>query len=137
MKIKLPSYDVKLARLIVMKKCIEENPDKGATELAKMLNISWSTFYVRWRKLSDPEFLKVYRGLQSFNALDYVIIDVPSYNLELVELVIIKKCIDDNKGLKIESQLHNELNIGNNTFFVKKRQLKKKSIMQKLGISQL
>ena len=57
MTLELKSYDTELAELILIKKCIDENPNMKAEALAKLLGISRSNFYIKIKTFRRQRFI--------------------------------------------------------------------------------
>lgn len=55
MTIELRSYDLSVAELVIIAKCIADHPDANGVTIAKILGMSKSNFYLKVKQLSDPD----------------------------------------------------------------------------------
>ena len=95
MSIKLDELDKKILNIL------QNNADLGYSELAKMLNVSPSTIYLRIKKLKDLGIIKRIIALVDYTKLGYEIIayvfvkaDPQKYNQVLSKIVNIQEVIE-------------------------------------------
>jgi DNA-binding MarR family transcriptional regulator len=56
MIIELKSYSIEIAEMLIIARCIEENPKLSGTEISRLLGIGRSNFYRKIKLLDDDRF---------------------------------------------------------------------------------
>lgn len=56
MTLELKSYNIEIAEMLIIARCIEENPKLSGIEISKLLGIGKSSFYRKIKLLDDDRF---------------------------------------------------------------------------------